>query len=91
MPQHLFITESAVVQVFGWDASGTITFNDMLCTNNSAEEYGGCFHGSGKGVFNNGTVMLDNHAEHGGSICENIMYAATVILWWVCFMGRFGC
>ena len=58
------------MQVLGWDTSGTIIFNDIFGTNNSAEGHGGCFHGSGKSIFNDGTTMLANYAEHGGSICE---------------------
>lgn len=74
MPPHLSITEPTIVQVRGWDTSGTIIFNDIVGTNNSAVRHGGCFHGSGKGIFNNGTVMLANYAEDGGSICEQIFY-----------------
>ena len=69
-------TEFTVSQVLGWDASGTITFNDMSCTHNSVAGNGGCFHGSGKSVFGNGTRMLDNYAEHGGSICKPRIYYA---------------
>lgn len=66
----LTLTESTVVQVYGWDPAGTIVFNDVFCTNNLAVEHGGCFRGSGKVIFNNGTVMLNNQGEHGGSICK---------------------
>lgn len=63
-------TEFTAVQVKGWDVDGTIVFNDVFCTNNSALENGGCFHGAGKTIFNDGTVMLNNQGEHGGSICK---------------------
>lgn len=94
----LTLTESTVVQVYGWDPTGTIVFNDVFCTNNSAEENGGCFHGSGKAIFNNGTVMLNNQGEHGGSICKRTQLQLFVFLFGsrgtaatagMCFMGRF--
>lgn len=77
------------VQVLGWDSNGTITFNDVVCTRNTALESGGCFSGRGRGivndgtvmhsVVNNGTVMHHNHAEYGGCICESHV--------WVCHRG----
>lgn len=54
--------------VKGWDKYGTVVFNDVFCTNNSAAQNGGCFHGAGKGIFNDGAVMLNNQGIHGGSI-----------------------
>ena len=54
----------------GWDINGTIVFNDVICEQNYAVRDGGCFYGLGEGIFNNGTVVLDNMAENGGSICE---------------------
>lgn len=59
-----------IVQVFGWDIKGTIVFNDVLCKDNGAQISGGCFYGSGKAIFNDGTVMLDNSGANGGSVCE---------------------
>ena len=58
------------MQVRGWDPDGTIVLNDVSCTSYSAVGHGGCFHGSGKVVFNDGTVMLNNQGDHGGSICK---------------------
>eukprot|EP00903_Cladosiphon_okamuranus_P020452 g18772.t1 len=54
--------------VFGWDISRTIELNDVVCSQNSAEENGGCFYGAGRGVVNNATSMLGNLAEQGGCI-----------------------
>lgn len=58
--------------MLGWNENGTIVFNDVLCTKNSAETYGGCFYASGGGIINDGTEMLDNLADRGGSIGECI-------------------
>ena len=60
----------SAVQVFGWDTNNTVTFNDVLCTENEAFRNGGCFHGYGTAVFNDATVMTRNVALHGGSIRE---------------------
>ena len=57
-------------QVLGWDANGAIVFNDVVCTENSAELEGGCFYGVGAGIINHGTVMIDNAGDSGGAICE---------------------
>ncbi|CAN0292075.1 unnamed protein product, partial [Laminaria digitata] len=54
--------------VYGWDSDGTIVFDDVFCTNNSAIEHGGCLHSSGKVIINDGTVMLNNTADRGGGI-----------------------
>ena len=59
------------MQVFGWDPSGTIMFNDVVCTNNSADGSGGCFCSTGKSVVNDGTLMHENEAYDGGCICES--------------------
>lgn len=59
-----------MVQVLGWDASGTVEFNDVLCEENSATIGGGCFYGAGGGIINAGTAMLHNSAADGGSIRE---------------------
>lgn len=48
---------------------GTITFNDVTCSENSATNDGGCFYGAGTNIFNDGVVALDNKAERGGCIC----------------------
>lgn len=61
----------SLLQVVGWDADGTITFNDVVCKGNEAANNGGCFHGAGRGVVNRGTSMLNNSAAgNGGSIRE---------------------
>lgn len=60
----------SVVQVFGWDENGTMIFNDVLCTENTAYRNGGCFSASGRGVVNDGTAMTGNVALNGGSIRE---------------------
>lgn len=61
-----------MVQVMGWNASGTIVFNHVSCAANTVINDGGCFYGMGRGIINDGTVMLDNEASNGGgaSICE---------------------
>lgn len=61
------------VQVIGWDTSGTIVFNAVACTQNTAGGYRGCFRGAGRNTVNDGTVMHDNEAAHGGCICERRM------------------
>lgn len=78
------LTESTVLQVCGRHSSGTIVFNDVRCTDNSAVGNGGCFHGSGKATFKNRTVMLNNQGINGGGICE---YNSCII--GVCFIGGF--
>ena len=60
----------SVAQVLGWDANGTVIFNDVLCKENSAENHGGCFYAVGTGIVNDGAVMLQNSASNGGSIRE---------------------
>lgn len=67
-----------ILQVFGWNTTGTIEFNDFFCRNNSAAENGGCFYGAGRALVNNGTVMLDNVAKLGGCICESTLNASVV-------------
>eukprot|EP00752_Nemacystus_decipiens_P008151 g7290.t1 len=57
--------------VFGWDLTRRVELNDVICTQNSAEENGGCFYGAGRGVVNSGTAMSGNLAGQGGC-----MYAA---------------
>lgn len=61
------------VQVYGWDVSGTITFNDVTCSDNSAVSEGGCYYAAGQSEINNGTVMHDNSALDGGCIRERNM------------------
>ena len=57
--------------MFGWDPNGLIVFNDVVCTRNTAVDgNGGCLHGAGTGIVNNGTIMLDNTGTNGGCICE---------------------
>ena len=60
--------------MLGWDSSGTIIFNDVVCTNNLADGSGGCLYNTGRSRVNNGTVMHDNEATHGGCICESYIY-----------------
>lgn len=55
----------------GWDADGTITFDDVVCKGNKATRNGGCFYCAGGGIVNRGTAMLNNSAAgNGGSIRE---------------------
>lgn len=63
-----------IVQVLGWNVDGTIVFDEVLCANNSAENHGGCVYAFGGGIFNDGTEMLNNSADRGGSICECIAF-----------------
>lgn len=62
------------MQVYGWDTSATVTFNDVNCSENVASNDGGCFYGAGSNVFNDGVVMLGNKAERGGCLCEYNMH-----------------
>ena len=57
--------------MFGWDPSGTIVFNDVLCEKNVAVGNGGCLYSTGRSSVNDGTVMHDNEANEGGCICES--------------------
>ncbi|CAM9831277.1 unnamed protein product [Scytosiphon promiscuus] len=54
--------------VFGWDSSGEVELDDVLCTGNIAEENGGCFYSAGRSIFNSGTSMVDNFADQGACI-----------------------
>lgn len=36
-----------IVQVLGWESTGAVEFNDVVCSNNTAGGNGGCFCGSG--------------------------------------------
>lgn len=56
--------------MFGWDETGAIELNDLLCTDNTAVGNGGCFYVSGGGVVHDGTVMTKNEGKYGGCICE---------------------
>ena len=56
--------------MFGWDETGAIELNDLLCTDNTAVGNGGCFYVSGGGAVNDGTVMTKNEGKYGGCICE---------------------
>lgn len=60
------------MQVFGRNWTGTIDFNDVLCSQNTAEEAGGCYYSAGRGTVTNGTTMEENVSGHGGCICERI-------------------
>lgn len=66
--------------MFGWDAHGTIIFNDVICKDNTVTEDGGCFHGWGGGIFNNGTALLGNVANNGACICERTKYVNQIPL-----------
>ncbi|CAM9217775.1 unnamed protein product, partial [Laminaria digitata] len=70
------ITNNAVSKsagaVLGWDSAGTITFNNVTCSDNSAVSEGGCYYGRGTTVINDGTVMHDNSALDGGCLFSAI-------------------
>ena len=68
----------SIVQVLGWDADGTIIFNDMSCSNNWATDNGGCLYSVGKAIFNDGAAVLDNEAFNGGCICKR---NAVCVIW----------
>lgn len=55
--------------MFGRNESGTIEFNDVVCTDNVAGD-GGCFYNVGTAIVADGTIMEGNEAEAGGCICE---------------------
>lgn len=61
------------LQVFGWDAKGTIVFNEVLCEANWVKLNGGCYYGMGSAFFNNGTKLRGNEANNGAGICERNM------------------
>lgn len=69
-----------LLQVFGWDATGTIEFNDVVCTGSVSAANGGCLYVSGVGVVNDGTVMRGNQAKAGGCLCK--------LPWFVCLCKR---
>lgn len=52
------------------DSEGKIEFNGVVCSNNTADASGGCFHAWGGGIINSGTLMQDNIAESGGAMRE---------------------
>ncbi|CAM9190499.1 unnamed protein product [Ectocarpus sp. 8 AP-2014] len=67
----LFMNNSAMQSgggVLGWDSTGTVEFNDVVCSNNTAGGNGGCFYGSGKGILNAGTLMRSNEGIYGASV-----------------------
>lgn len=68
---EIFFSSLFVTQVFGWDVRKTVELNDVVCSQNFAEENGGCFYGAGRGVVNTGTAMLGNLADQGGCVCES--------------------
>lgn len=72
-PNSYYCAALLLEQVFGWDTLGSITFNDVNCSENLATNDGGCFFGAGSNLFNDGTVMLGNQADKGGCICERSM------------------
>lgn len=67
------------MKVLGWDPDGSIELNDVVCTENWATRYGGCFYANGELVVNNGTLMQGNVGFRGGCICEwlLVVYAPT--------------
>ncbi|CAM9194141.1 unnamed protein product [Ectocarpus fasciculatus] len=54
--------------VLGWDPTGAVEFNDVVCSNNTAGGNGGCFFGSGRGVVNPGTLMRSNEGIYGAGV-----------------------
>lgn len=56
--------------MFFWDRYGTGTLNNFTCSNNIADDSGGCLYAAGTAIINNGTVMKGNEAELGGAICK---------------------
>lgn len=75
-----------ILQVFGWNTTGTMELNDVFCGNNTAAKNGGCFYAAGRALINNGTVMLDNVAELGGCICEDTLNASVVCVCYIFFL-----
>lgn len=65
--------------MFGWDSSGTIIFNDVVCTNNVADGNGGCLYSTGRSSVNDGTVMHGNEAQDGGCICKSYNYRCVYV------------
>ena len=63
------------MQVFGWNLNGLVIFNDVVCSQNTAGGYGGCFRNGGTSYINNGTVMHGNVGLNGGCICERDVYS----------------
>eukprot|EP00752_Nemacystus_decipiens_P006743 g6060.t1 len=48
--------------VFARGHTGEIEFNDVLCSQNTAGEHGGCFYSAGRGIVTNETTMEENIA-----------------------------
>lgn len=64
------ISTNQIAQVFGWDITAVVELNDVVCSQNSAEENGGCLYAAGGGTVNDGATMLGNLADQGGCVCE---------------------
>ncbi|CAM9644386.1 unnamed protein product [Ectocarpus sp. 13 AM-2016] len=67
----LFMNISAMQSgggVLGWDSTGAVEFNDVVCSNNTAGGNGGCFYGSGRGILNAGTLMRSNEGIYGAGV-----------------------
>lgn len=69
------------MQVMGWDWGGMITFNDVVCQENTAVENGGCFYGTGGAIFNEGATLRNNVANNGACICERNVYDCLEFTW----------
>lgn len=63
------LSPGLVWQIFLWDRYGAGTLNNFTCSNNVADDSGGCMYAAGTAIIN-GTVMKGNEAELGGAICE---------------------
>ncbi|CAM9843693.1 unnamed protein product [Scytosiphon promiscuus] len=54
--------------IFGWDETGAIELNNVICSENMAVGNGGCFYVSGGGSVNDGVEMINNEGKFGGCI-----------------------
>lgn len=70
------------------DSEGTIEFQSVVCSNNSAGASGGCFHGWGAGFISNWTLMENNTAESGAAMRECKIGAHRAIC--ICIVRRVG-
>ncbi|CAM9909015.1 unnamed protein product [Ectocarpus sp. 4 AP-2014] len=65
--------------VFGWDPTGTVVFNDVVCSDNTVGGLGGCYYAAGKGIVNDGAVMRGNSAlDDGGCVYGSVGCDITV-------------
>lgn len=56
--------------MFAWDPAQYVELDNITCTNNTAEDKGGCMYTAGNTTINKNVVMLDNTGGAGGCICE---------------------